>query len=69
MASTSETLLARLNSDAQGHSVLPNHANQSVTTIDGWKSALFSIPFLAIGIFTGWIATNGNPVGKHAPSG
>ncbi len=67
MASTSETLLARLNSDAQGHSVLPNHANQSVTTIDGWKSALFSIPFLAIGIFTGWIATNGNRGGKHEP--
>ncbi len=47
--------------------MLPNHANQSVTAIDGWKSALFSIPFLAIGIFTGWIATNGNPVGKHEP--
>jgi hypothetical protein len=68
MASTSETLVARLHPDAEGHSVLMNHRTQSATTIDGWKSALFGTPFLAAGTFIEWIATNGNPVGKHAPN-
>jgi hypothetical protein len=66
-ASTSETLLARLQPDAQGHPVLLNHVSQSVTAIDDWKSALFGTPFLAAGIYIGWVATNGSPVGKHAP--
>jgi hypothetical protein len=48
--------------------VLLNHPTQSATAIDGWKSALFGTPFLAAGIFIEWTATNGNPVGKHAPN-
>jgi hypothetical protein len=67
MAPTSQTLLARLQPDAQGHSVLLNHPSQSVTAIDGWKSALFGTPFLVAGIFIGRVATNGSTVGKHAP--
>jgi hypothetical protein len=68
MATTTETLLARVHADEEGHSVLSNHPSRSLTTIDGWKSALFGTPFLAVGTFIGWIATNGNPVGKHAPN-
>ena len=34
-------------------SILNDHPARSTTTIDGWKSALFGIPFLAIGV---WIA-------------
>ena len=68
MSSTTETLISRLQPDAQGHSVLLNHRTQSVTAIDGWKSALFGTPFLAAGIFIGWIATNGSSVDKHTPN-
>jgi hypothetical protein len=67
MTSTSETLVARFSPDVQGHAVLLNHRTQSVTAIDGWKSALFGVPFLAAGIFIGWAATNGSTAGKHAP--
>lgn len=67
MISTSQALAATFSPDAEGHPILSNHASQSVTAIDGWKSALFGTPFLAVGIFIGWIATNGNPAGKHAP--
>src|SRR5215472_11628440 len=30
-----------------GYAVLTNHPTQSATAIDGWKSALFGVPFLA----------------------
>ena len=67
MTSTSQTLVASFSPDAQGHPVLLNHRTQSATAIDGWKSALFGVPFMAAGIAIGWVATNGSPAGKHAP--
>jgi hypothetical protein len=67
MTSTSQTLVAAFGPDAQGHSVLQNHPTQSAAAIDGWKSALFGIPFLVAGIFIGRVAINGSTVGKHAP--
>ena len=39
-----------------GPSVLLNHPTQSATAIDGWKSALFGMPFLAAGTFIGYVA-------------
>jgi hypothetical protein len=65
MTSTSQTLVATSDPDAQGHPVLPNHPTQSATTIDGWKSSLFGTPFLAIGLYIGWVATNGTRAGKQ----
>ncbi len=68
MATTTEILNARFRSDTQGHPVLQNHRTQSATAIDGWKSAVFGIPFMAVGTFAGWVATNHNPAGKHSPN-
>lgn len=67
MISTSQTLAARFSPDALGHPVLQNHPTRSATAIDGWKSALFGTPFLAVGIFIGWVATNGSAASKHLP--
>jgi hypothetical protein len=47
--------------------VLLNHPAQSATTIDGWKSALFGVPFLGVGIAIGCVALNEIPARKHAP--
>lgn len=67
MTSKPSTLVAAFNADAQGYAVLSNHRTQSATAIDGWKSAIFGIPFMAVGIFIGWMGTNGSRTGKHAP--
>jgi hypothetical protein len=45
---------------------LLNHPTQSVTAIDGWKSALFGIPFMAAAI-PGIVTLNRSDVPKHAP--
>src|SRR5215469_12701425 len=66
MNSGTQTLVT-VSPDAHGHPVLPNHRTQSATAIDGWKSALFGVPFMAAGGFIGWVATNGSRTGKHAP--
>lgn len=50
-----------------GPPVLLNHPAQSVTAIDGWKSALFGLPFLGVGIAIGSVALNRIPAHKHAP--
>jgi len=67
MSSDAQTLAGRFTADAQGHPVLANHRTQSATAIDGWKSAIFGVPFMAAGAFIAWIATNGSRAGKHAP--
>ena len=50
-------------------SVLNNHPTRSATAIDGWKSALFGVPFLAAGAWMG-IATLGllQTQSKHGPN-
>ncbi|HEX4002580.1 MAG TPA: hypothetical protein VHX36_08015 [Candidatus Acidoferrales bacterium] len=47
--------------------VLLNHPAQSATAIDGWKSALFGVPFLAVGIAIGSVALNKISAHKNAP--
>ena len=47
--------------------VLANHPAQSVTTIDGWKSVLFGLPFLLAGIAIECAALNMLPGRKNAP--
>ncbi|HTZ98980.1 MAG TPA: hypothetical protein VMB02_01535 [Candidatus Aquilonibacter sp.] len=50
-----------------GPPVLLNHPAQSATAIDGWKSALFGLPFLAVGTAIGFAALDEIPARKHAP--
>ena len=47
---------------------LPNHPTQSVTTIDGWKSVLFGLPFLLAGVAIECAALNLLPSHKNAPN-
>ncbi|MGC2332434.1 MAG: hypothetical protein WA581_13345 [Candidatus Acidiferrales bacterium] len=47
--------------------VLLNHPTQSATAIDGWKSALFGVPFMAAGAFAGLAALDRFNALKHAP--
>jgi hypothetical protein len=50
-------------------SALANHPTQSATTIDGWGSVLFGLPFLLAGLGIGAAALQLFPVhGKHAPN-
>jgi hypothetical protein len=70
MASTisaTKVMLPALAPDAQGHPVLANHRAQSATTINGWASTIFGVPFLAIGIFIAMMAMNTIQPRKHAP--
>ena len=46
---------------------LLNHPTQSATAIDGWKSALFGVPFLTVGFFIGRAALNQVDSPKSAP--
>ena len=50
-----------------GPPALLNHPAQSATAIDGWKSALFGIPFMAAGGIPAFIMLNGGDVHRHAP--
>ncbi len=51
-----------------GPSALLNHPAQSATAIDGWKSALFGIPFMAAGGIPAIIMLNGGGnTSRHAP--
>lgn len=47
--------------------VLVNHPTQSATAIDGWKSFLFGLPFLAAGIWIGAVAFGFINVKKNVP--
>ena len=52
----------------QGGGALRNHPAQSATTIDGWKSAIFGLPFLLIGAFiVGAVLNLFHLKGKHGP--
>ena len=46
---------------------LSNHPTRSVTAIDGWKSVLFGVPFLAGGVAIALGTLYANPARKHAP--
>ncbi len=58
MNSTTEILEQRLNPGTGTTSapVLENHPTQSATAIDGWRSVLFGIPFLAAGVWISLVA-------------
>jgi hypothetical protein len=69
MNSTTEVFEQRLNPGPGPNRalVLENHPTQSATAIDGWRSALFGIPFLAIGVWTSLAALGFVSGRKHAP--
>ena len=46
---------------------LANHPTRSVTAIDGWKSVLFGVPFLAAGVGIALGALYASPARKHGP--
>jgi len=68
VATSTKTMLPSLAPDLQGHTVLLNHRTQSATAIDGWRSAIFGIPFLAAGSFMGVTALlHGSRTGRDMP--
>src|SRR5260370_23508737 len=69
MNTTTALLEQRLNSDTGLHQapILENHPTQSATAIDGWRSAVFGVPFLAVGVLTTLTALGFVSRRKHAP--
>src|SRR5258708_19486749 len=69
MNTTTSLLEQRLNSDTGLHQapILENHPTQSATAIDGWRSAVFGVPFLAAGVWTTLAALGFVSGRKHAP--
>ncbi len=69
MNTTTALLEQRLNSDTGLHQapILENHPTQSATAIDGWRSAVFGVPFLAAGVWTTLAALGFVSGRKHAP--
>jgi len=65
---TAKVMMPTFASDPQGHPVLLNHRTQSATAIDGWASTLFSLPFIAVGIFMGLAALGAIHGRKSGPS-
>jgi hypothetical protein len=53
--------------DNPSATVLANHPTQSATTIHGWASALFGVPFMAAGFFIAMVALDRINARKHAP--
>ncbi len=53
--------------EAPSAKVLNDHRTQSATTIDGWGSALFGIPFMVAGSFIALVALDRIHPQKHAP--
>jgi hypothetical protein len=52
-----------------GGTVLVNHPAQSTTTVDGWRSIFFGLPFALIGLFIEAVALGAiSNHGKHAPN-
>ena len=60
MSPSADVLKAQMGFPMQvdGHAVLENHRPQSAVAINGWRSVLFGSPFLAAGIFIGFVALN-----------
>ena len=68
MNSTVEIVGQHPQPDADAAPVLQDHPTQSVTAIDGWRSALFGFPFLAAGVWIGLVAFGFVSARAHAPS-
>ena len=68
MVTTTKVMMPAFAPDAQGHPVLLNHRTQSATTINGWSSALFGVPFMAAGVFISLVAFNSIHARKNAPN-
>src|SRR5260370_24222854 len=68
MNSTTEILEQRLNTGPGPNPtpILENHPNQSAATIDGLRSALFGIPFIAAGVWISLAAFGVLSVRQHA---
>ncbi|HUL35025.1 MAG TPA: hypothetical protein VL128_14160 [Candidatus Eisenbacteria bacterium] len=64
---TSPMLQRMLGSGPGMAPALPNYPAQSVTAIDGVRSALFGLPFLAAGGFIWFMTFHGDPRARHAP--
>jgi hypothetical protein len=67
LVSTTKVILPSLSPDPQGHPVLPNHRSQSATTINGWSSVLFGVPFMVAGFVIGLFVLDRFPAQRHAP--
>lgn len=67
MATTTKLVMPAFAPDMQGHAILLNHRTQSATTINGWGSAVFGLPFLAAGTFLGTMALRSNRGPKGMP--
>ncbi|HWG59465.1 MAG TPA: hypothetical protein VN661_10515, partial [Candidatus Acidoferrales bacterium] len=52
----------------EGFHALNNHPTQSATTMEGWKSAIFGLPFMAAGIFIELIARHPAHPGRETPA-
>ena len=65
--STTKIMMPAFAPDVQGHPVLMNHRTQSATTINGWASAIFGVPFMLAGFFIAFAATNHTHGRKNAP--
>jgi len=68
MVTTTKVMMPAFAPDTQGHPVLLNHRTQSSTTINGWSSALFGVPFMAAGVFISLVAFNSIHARKNAPN-
>jgi len=68
MVTTTKVMMPAFAPDTQGHPVLLNHRTQSATTINGWSSALFGVPFMAAGVFISLVAFNSIHARKNAPN-
>ena len=70
MNSTTEILEQRLNTGPGPNPtpILENHPTQSAATIDGLRSALFGIPFIAAGVWISLAAFGVLSVRQHAPN-
>jgi hypothetical protein len=69
-STTTEIFEQRLNPSTGPNSptVLQNHPTQSATAIDGWRSALFGIPFLTAGVWISLVALGFVSGRKNAPN-
>ena len=64
---TTPNLFAPPLAEAPSAKVLNDHHTQSATTINGWGSALFGVPFMVAGFFVSLVALDRIHPQKHAP--